>query len=112
MSTYTRVKTSGEVMTVPVSDFKPADLAREMTHDAEALIIKNKETLGVYMTVEHRNELAERLDFALLTIDMMAAGATWESIKHSAAQVADGKTYGRQGAKERMKTLRRAKVEA
>jgi hypothetical protein len=81
-----KVRTSGEVLPVSISEFKPAELASQMTDNTEAIIMKNTETLGVYMTATHRNKLANDLDNALFLVDMMAAGRSWEDVKRSARQ--------------------------
>lgn len=87
----TKVRTSGSVMHVPVSEFKPAELNPILGDDSEAIIIKNTETLGVYMTTKHRNMLGDEHAAALLLVDMMAAGRSWDDVKRSAEQVAAGK---------------------
>lgn len=91
-----KVRTSGTVMPVSISDFTGKhveELAASLGSDAEALIMKNKDLLGVFMSVEHRNAIAEaedKLQTALLLIDMLAAGRTLQDVQRSADQVASG----------------------
>ena len=91
-----KVRTSGTVLPVSISDFTGKhveELAAQLGPDAEALIMKNKDLLGVFMSVEHRNALAEaedQLQAALLLIDMLAAGRTLQDVQRSAEQAAGG----------------------
>jgi hypothetical protein len=88
---YTTVHTNGAIiLTAPVSEFRPADMKPQMTENTEALVIKNTDTMGVYMSVQRRNMLAETIDSQQTLIDMLAAGATWEDVERSAQQVKAG----------------------
>lgn len=105
---YTTVHMNGAiVLTAPVSEFRPADMKAQMTENTEALIIKNTDTMGVYMSVPRRNFLAETIDAQHTLIDMLASGATWNDIERSAEQVrsGQGKTTAemKQAVKERSK---------
>lgn len=108
---YTTVHTNGAiVLTAPVSEFRPADMKPQMTENTEALVIKNTDTMGVYMSVQRRNLLAETIDAQHTLIDMLAAGATWEDIERSAeqAKAGQGKTTAemRQAVRKRASTSR------
>lgn len=85
-----KVLTAGPVVNVPVSEFKPDTLGALLTGNTEAIITKNKETLGVYMTVEHRNNLANEIELAYLAADLALAGKTWDDVQRSSDQVASG----------------------
>lgn len=99
----TKVLVSGPIVTVPVTDFKPSELSSVVTGNTEAIITKNKETLGVYMTVEHRNDLAHQINSALLACEMMSAGMSWEDLRAAAAQAQAGKSSTLSEARNRAK---------
>lgn len=85
-----KVLTAGPVVNVPVSEFKPDTLGPLLTDNTEAIITKNKETLGVYMTVEQRNSLAHEIELAYLAADMALAGKSWDDVQRSSNQAAAG----------------------
>ena len=78
------------VLTAPVSEFRPADMKPQMTENTEALVLKNTDTMGVYMSVQRRNLLAETIDAQHTIIDMLASGASWTDVERSAAEVRAG----------------------
>ena len=87
----TLVKTDGKVVNIPVSEFRAAELAEQLDHQTEALSLKNNDIFGVFMTAAHRNALTDRLEAAMLMIDMLRAGRTWDDVKRSAEESAQGK---------------------
>jgi hypothetical protein len=82
------VHISGDVQVVPVSELSQT-IQEGLGPDTEAIITRNKDTVGVFMSVAKRNSLAKaerHLHTAMLYIDMMAAGRSIEDIRVSAGQ--------------------------
>jgi hypothetical protein len=89
MSQKVRISANTNVLNVPVSDLSQV-IQEPMGADTEAIVTRNKETVGVFMSVARRNALAKtegQLHAAMLYIDMLAAGRTVEDIERSASQV-------------------------
>jgi len=91
----TKVKVSGvEIMNLPISELteRSAQVLQELGPNTEAMVVKNKDTLAVLMSVERRNALAEaeeKLAGALLYIDMLSAGRSIADIERSASEARD-----------------------
>jgi hypothetical protein len=82
------VQISGKARVVPVSEL-PQTIQKGLQPDTEAIVMRNKDTIGVFMSVAKRNELAQterQLHAAMLCIDMLAAGRSVNDIERSARQ--------------------------
>lgn len=87
-----KVRVTGEVMTLPVSVLatKSSEVVARMGPSTEAIVTSNNKTMGVFMTVEHRNALAEteaRLQDALTQLDLLLANRTIRDVERSAEEV-------------------------
>jgi hypothetical protein len=83
-----KVMVSGEAQVVPVSELSQT-IQEGLGPETEAIVTRNKDTVGVFMSVAKRNSLAKverQLHKAMLFIDMLAAGRSIEDIKTSAQQ--------------------------
>lgn len=88
MTQRVRISGAAEVVNVPVSEL-PQVIQSDLGPDTEAIVTRNKDTVGVFMSVARRNALANterQLHAALLYIDMMAAGRSFDDIERSAKQ--------------------------
>ncbi len=104
----TRIKISGEVVVLPVSELaeRAAQISQELGDSAEALVTRNKDTIGVFMTPERRNRIAraeEERDSALAMVDLLLAGGKLEDIEKSAAEARQRKGISAEALLERIR---------
>lgn len=106
-----KVRVTGEVMTVPVSLLatKSSEVVERMGPSTEAIVTSNNKTMGVFMTVEHRNALAEteeRLQDALTQLDLLLANRSHRDVEKSAEEVRDRKGMSLRALREQIQAER------
>ena len=106
-----KVRVSGEVMTLPVSILasQSTDIIQNMGPTTEAIVTNNNKTMGVFMTVERRNALAEaedKLQEALLQLDLLAANRTQSDLDRSASEVRQRKGMSLKALREKLQAER------
>ena len=106
-----KIKISGEVLVLPVSELaeRAAQISQDLGDSAEALVTRNKDTIGVFMTPERRNRIAqaeEERDGALAVIDLLLAGGKLEDIARSAAESRERRGLTKASLLERIQAKR------
>jgi hypothetical protein len=96
-----KVHTTGPVIPVSVTELKSGEVFNMVDDQTEALIQKNNQVLGVYMTVERRNELTHQVEAALFAVEMLSSGKNWDDLRRSSDQAAAGQVVSSAVARQR-----------